>query len=31
MAVGYIQDYDGENLLIAVPYPNGEQELIDKK
>lgn len=31
MAIGYIQDYDGENLLIAVPYPNGAQELIDKK
>lgn len=31
MAIGYIQDYDGENLLIAVPYPNRERELVDKK
>ena len=29
--VGYIQQYDGENLLIVAPLLNGERELIDKK
>lgn len=30
MATGYIQDYDGETLIIAAPYPGIEMELAHK-